>query len=273
MHSDYSTPVRFICKAVLKDLKILSVDTDLVLQYKPKEHKLKEIQMAFNGFTPKALEFFDELAENNNKTWFEGHRSNYDLFVLEPARELVIALGERLRELASEVVVDPRVNKTIFRIYRDTRFSADKTPYKTNLALWFPVREGAAKFDHPGYYFSLDAKNLMIGAGIHTFSKPLLNAYREAVLNPDLGESLVKSISDVVDQGYGVGEKTYKRVPRGFDPDHKFAEFLCFSGLTVGINLGIPKEFYHPDLVNHCFEHFQNMAPIVNWLEEVVNRA
>jgi len=229
--------------------------------------------MTFTGFPPETLAFFSELASNNNKSWFEAHRDDYDEYVMEPSREFVIAIGERLRKLAPNVMADPRVNKSIFRIYRDTRFSNDKTPYKTHLALWFPVNQGGAKFDHPGYYFYLAPDNLMLGAGIHGFSKPLLKAYRDVIVDPEMGPSIAKAIKSVADKGYGVGEKTYKRTPRGYAPDHKLAELLLYSGLTTGVNLGIPAELHSFDLVEYCFQRFQDMAPIVEWLEIITERA
>jgi len=225
--------------------------------------------MSFTGFPPETLIFLAELSINNEKPWFEAHRSDYDNYVIEPSRDFVIALGKRLRELAPNIMADPRVNKSIFRIYRDTRFSKDKTPYKTHLALWFPVSQGGAKFDHPGYYFHLEPGNLMLGAGIHGFSKPLLKAYRDAVINPDQGPPLAQAIAVVTNKGYSIGEKTYKRIPRGYAPDHKLAELLLYSGLTAGINLGIPDELHTVDLVDYCFERFQDMAPIVNWMEKI----
>ena len=228
--------------------------------------------MTFNGFSPETLQFFSDLTANNHKAWFDSHRKEYDGFVMEPARELVVALGDHLRQLAPNVVADPRVNKSIFRIYRDTRFSKDKTPYKTHLALWFPVNLGGAKFDHPGYYFHLGPGNLMLGAGIHGFSKPLLMAYRDAVIDPKLGPALESAIKTVAKKGYGVGEKTYKRTPRGYDPDHKLAEFLLYSGVTTGINLGIPDVLMSADLVAFCFTRFNDMTPIVNWLEDLTQK-
>ena len=96
-----------------------------------------------------------------------------------------------------------------------------------------------------------------------------MKAYRDAVINPDQGPSLAQAIAVVANKGFSVGEKTYKRIPRGYDPDHKLAESLLFSGLTTGINLGIPAELHTVDLVDYCFERFQDMAPIVNWMEKI----
>lgn len=229
--------------------------------------------MTFNGYFPETLTFLSELAVNNNKSWFDSHRTDYDTYVLEPSRAFVIALGDRLRDLAPEVMADPRVNKSIFRIYRDVRFSKDKTPYKTHLALWFPISRGGAKFDHPGYYFHLDSDNMMLGAGIHGFSKPLLKTYRDAVVDPELGPALALAIKTIADKGYGLGEKTYKRTPRGYDPDHKLSKLLLYSGLTTGTDLGIPAELHNVDLVDFCFQRLQDMAPIVDWLEKITKTA
>jgi uncharacterized protein (TIGR02453 family) len=229
--------------------------------------------MSFNGFPHETIQFYAELAAHNDKSWFDAHRSDYDTYVLEPARNFVIALGERLRELAPNVMADPRINKSIFRIYRDTRFSKDKTPYKTHLAMWFPVRQNGAKFDHPGYYFHLEPGNLMLGAGIHGFSKPLLEAYRDAAVDPEQGPALVQAVKAVSDKGYNIGEKTYKRVPRGYDPQHKLAELLLYSGLTTGKDLGMPDIIQRAGLVEYCFEHYRDMAPLVDWLEGMTSGA
>ncbi len=221
---------------------------------------------SFKGFSQETLQFFSALEANNNKTWFNAHKPDFENFIMQPAREFVVAMGERLREIMPGVVADPRINKSIFRIYRDTRFSNDKTPYKTNLGLWFWVGEGH-KFENPGYYFHLDAENLMLAVGLHTFSKALLKAYREAVVDEPLGTALRKAVQSVAEKGYNLGEITYKRTPRGYDSDHPNAAFLLHSGLTSGVNLGLPEQLYTPALIDFSFEHFRNQTPIVKWLQ------
>ena len=227
---------------------------------------------SFSGFPKEALQFFDQLAINNTKTWFDQHKSDYETFVMAPAREFVLALGEQLRQLSPHVVADPRVNKSIFRIYRDTRFSQDKTPYKTNLALWFPVGDEGAKFEKPGYYVHLESQNLMLGVGIYRFSPQLLKAYRDAVIEMELGSQLVGLMAKLTKKGYGVGEKIFKRPPRGYNSDHPFVELLLYGGLTAGIDLGIPQEFHTPELVDLCFEIFIDLSPVVFWLEAMIHK-
>jgi uncharacterized protein (TIGR02453 family) len=223
----------------------------------------------FQGFQQESTQFFIDLSANNNKTWFTDHKPDFEKFVMNPARDFVVAMGEKLKAIAPQVNADPRVNKSIFRIYRDVRFSKDKTPYKTNLGLWFWVGEGA-KFENPGYYFHMDAHNLMLGVGLYTFAKPILKAYREAVVDSSLGPDLAQAVVEVAQKGYDFGQKTYKRVPRGFDPEHKNAELLLYSGLTAGKEFGLPAELYSVHLLDFCLEHYQNMAPVANWLQTMI---
>ena len=84
---------------------------------------------AFSGFTKETVDFFTQLKRNNKKIWFDEHKPDYDTYVMTPSREFVFALGDRLEKLSPGIHADPRVNKSIFRIYRDTRFNKDKTPY------------------------------------------------------------------------------------------------------------------------------------------------
>jgi uncharacterized protein (TIGR02453 family) len=223
----------------------------------------------FSGFPAEALQFLANLAANNNKPWFDEYKPDYEKYVLAPARDFVLALGAELQVLSPGVGADPRVNKSIFRIYRDVRFSKDKTPYKTNLALWFPAIEGGEKFNKPGYYFSLEADSLMLGVGIYGFAKPMLKAYRDAVVDPELGPELAKIAAQTLAKGYGIGEKTYKRTPRGYDPDHEYADLLLYSGLTGGFQTEIPAELHSGELVDYCFEKYVDLAPLVHWIEKM----
>ena len=119
---------------------------------------------AFTGFPQKGLTFSKELAENNDKMWFDAHRGDYEHHVLGPARDFIVALGDRLKTIAPGIQADPRVNKTLFRINRDTRFRHDKTPYKTHLALWF--WEGSRpRMECSGFYFYLEPAKLFSRGG------------------------------------------------------------------------------------------------------------
>lgn len=89
------------------------------------------------GFPAETLAFLRGLAENNTKAWFEAHRADYQAHYVEPALAFVAALGPRLQQIAPGAQFEPRINGSLFRINRDVRFSADKSPYKHHIDLWF----------------------------------------------------------------------------------------------------------------------------------------
>jgi uncharacterized protein (TIGR02453 family) len=226
----------------------------------------------FTGFPRECVRFFLDLRGNNNKAWFDAHRPEYDAYVMEPARQFVMAMGEQLRQIAPGVHAEPEVNRSIFRIHRDTRFSKDKTPYKTNLALLFWEGDGP-RMECPGFYFHLEPPNLLLGLGIHIFSDALLSAYRQAVLDPQLGPALAEAVQSVSQTGiYSLGGLHYKRVPQGYDPNHPRAGFLQYNGLTVGQETPIPEALYTPEIVATCYHHYREMSPIQAWLRALTNR-
>ncbi|MDQ7783403.1 MAG: DUF2461 domain-containing protein [Desulfomonilaceae bacterium] len=224
----------------------------------------------FNGFPKESVEFYRELARNNNKEWFSAHKSRFEEYVMGPARDFVYEMGKRLREIAPDIVADPRVNKSIFRPYRDTRFSKDKSPYKTHLGI-FLWTGTLAKMDCPGYYFHLEPPIVMLGVGNHCFSKPLLQMYRDSVVDPILGPALAKAVRSVRKEGdYEIGVKHYKMIPRGYDKEHENAEFLLFSGLTAAHTAEIPTELYSKELLDYAFKRFELMSPIQKWLSRMI---
>lgn len=226
---------------------------------------------AFNGFSKELVQFFKKLEKNNSKQWFDKHRNEYEEFVLFPSREFVAVMGKRLRKIAPEVNAIPKVNQSLFRINRDTRFSKDKSPYKTCMGIWF--WEGNRKrMECSGFYFHHEGDRLLIGAGIHTFAKPLLDMYRKAVVDKKLGKELRSAVAEVSAKGYLVGGKHYKRIPRGYDESHPNAEFLLYNGLHAGLDEKIPKQFYSEAIIDYVFGHHKNMAPVHRWLKKALKK-
>ena len=223
----------------------------------------------FNGFSGEYFSYFDRLKKNNSKQWFEKHRAEYDEFVMHPAREYVIAMGKKLRRIAPEVNAIPKINKSLFKINRDVRFSKDKTPYKTHLGIIF--WEGKhKKMENPGFYFQLDPSGAEFYSGFYRFSKPFLKAYREAVHDKQLGEGFESILSELNESdGYEWGGGRYKRVPSGYDKDHPRADLLLHKGLwgkAPSISSNIVSS---PELVDVCFENALKMMPLHKWLVEV----
>jgi uncharacterized protein (TIGR02453 family) len=223
------------------------------------------VNKKFNGFPIEFNQFFADLAMNNNKSWFNEHKKDYEKFVLEPSKLFVIAMGERLGELSSDINAIPMVNKSLFRLNRDTRFNKDKSPYKTNLGIFF-WEGGRKRMECPGFYFHVEADNLMLGGGMHIFPKDLLEPYRKAVVGENSGKDLIKTINMLKGEQLTVSGTHYKRIPQGYDPNHENADLLLHNGLYSMIETNLPKEFYSNKLIDYCFEGFRRMYPLHKWL-------
>ena len=186
----------------------------------------------FSGFTNDTLDFFYGLMQNNSKQWFDDNREAYDKFVIAPARSLVLAFGDRLKTIAPEIVAEPKVNRSLFRINRDVRFSKDKTPYKTNLGVW--MWEGIGKrMESSGFYFHIEPPRMLIGVGMKGFSKELMARYRASFKDEKKAMKLVRIVDKLKKQGYDIGGLRYKRVPKGYSEDLPYAELLKYDGMVA----------------------------------------
>jgi len=129
----------------------------------------------FGGFPAGAQRFLDELALNNNKQWFEGHRREFDEFLLEPAKDFVVELGAGLQAKVSPGIhAEPKINGSIMRMNRDIRFSKEKSPYKTWFGLWFWEGEKRS-MESTGLYLGLTGSEVTLGAGKHGFEPEVLD--------------------------------------------------------------------------------------------------
>ena len=177
-------------------------------------------------------------------------------------------LGKRLRMLAPGIRVDPRTDGrgTLMRLSRDTRFSGDKTPYKTELSGLFWEGD-SQKTACPAFGFRLQADGMDLMAGMFAFPKDALPMFRAAIIDEQLGSELVAildSLGALVE--YQVGGEQYRRVPTGYQSNHPRAALLRYQGLYMyPPRLGVDV-VYSASLVDRCFEHFRAMAPLQRWL-------
>jgi uncharacterized protein (TIGR02453 family) len=159
------------------------------------------------------------------------------------------------------------------RIYRDTRFSADKSPYKT----WVGIRfwEGGRKpSQSPGFFFGFDATGGGLHVGMHGFDKAMLAAYRAAVIDDQLGAELTATLTAIQAAGpYQLNARHYKGLPRGFDPDHPRADLLRYNTLYISSPGIPPAELASPALVDVVMDHCHSAAPIQQWLLKVKRSA
>jgi uncharacterized protein (TIGR02453 family) len=220
----------------------------------------------FSGFTKETVRFFAALRKNNNKEWFDRNRETYDRHVMAPAKLFVTAMGEKLRRIAPHIVAVPKVNKSIFRINRDTRFSLDPAPYKTNLGIYFWDGSGS-RMETSGFYFHLEPPDLWLGVGMYMIPDPLLGRFRKAVVDAKSGVEIRKITAAISAMaGSSLGGEHYKRVPAGFDATHPNAVLLKHKGLYASFESKIPAEFFSARLVDYCFKRYEPLAPLHRWL-------
>ena len=225
----------------------------------------------FAGFSPDLLDFLGVLRRNNSREWFTGHRDQYEHVLLDPARAFVEAMGELLSRLGTGIHAEPKVHGSILAFNRDTRFSADKTPYKTHLDLWFWHGSGeGSNRERPGYFMRVDDQQLILGAGMHGFSaEGALDRYRQAVLDEQRGAAL-----ETAAQAVGIEHvqgRTYARVPRGLPVDHARADWLRHSGLYAESSFEpTPHQLFSPAAVDFCLDQFQRFTPVLQWLVDLL---
>ncbi len=190
-------------------------------------------------FEPRTLRFLEALRANNNREWFKEHKSRYEEDVLDVALRFIISMQDPLAELAPRFTAIPtRVGGSLMRVYRDTRFSKNKLPYKTNIGIQF--RHEQAKDVHsPGYYVHIDPDQVFIGAGMwRPDSEPLKGIRERIVARPAEWQRAIggKTFRRQFDLG---GEKL-TRPPRGFDKEHECIEdikrksFIAVREFDVG---------------------------------------
>lgn len=164
----------------------------------------------FKGFSKDSIAFLKELKENNNKQWFESHKQDYENLLLTPLKNLVADVGNFMLSIDSYFEVRPAVNKTISRIYRDTRFSRDKSPYKTSLWITFKRPQKDWK-DAPAYFFEISPDSYRFGMGFYSATPKTMEKFRELIDKKP--KEFKKAISFYTKQNNFVleGEK-YKRI-------------------------------------------------------------
>ncbi len=225
----------------------------------------------FSGFPREGVDFLGELKLNNTKPWFQEHKNEYEKFLVDPARAFILEMGTRLTMLSPSVTFDPRIDKSLFRIYRDIRFSKDKTPYKTHLAIWF-WEGNRKKVENSGYYFQLDADLFLLAVGLYTFPPDLIDNYRQAVDDDKSGQELITAVELVESKGYDVSAETYKRVPGGYAQDHPRMRFLKYKGFGAMKAYPINEILHSTYLIDFCYNVYEDLSPLHNWLVKYVTK-
>ena len=227
----------------------------------------------FTGFQPEAIHFLLELSLNNDRAWFQPRKAEYERLLKDPLEALCTALGEEFEARHIPLQADAR---SPFRIYRDVRFSKDKSPYKTHVSASFPWispgvahSQGKTESVHGvGGYFHFQPDECYVGGGMWHPDRPRLEAWRAMVANePKRVRSVIDAPAFVDAFGEPGGERLL-RVPPGFRADDPNAELLKLKDVTFGRRVS-DDEALSPDLANILGNAFASAAPAFRLLAEL----
>lgn len=220
---------------------------------------------AFPGFPKTCLPFLKQLAKNNDRAWFNDNKQRYEEAVRYPALNFIEAMGPKIHKNLSThfVAVPKKVGGSLMRVYRDTRFSKDKTPLKTNVGIQF--RHELGKDVHaPGFYVHIEPDNCFLGAGIwHPESKVLAQIRAFIVDNPRSWEAALKERG--FKQNWELVGDSLKRPPRGFDAEHPLINDLKRKDFIALMNFP-EEELLKPGFIDYVIRRYKQTASLVSYL-------
>lgn len=215
-----------------------------------------------SGFT-----FLKKLKKNNNRDWFQKNKSSYENDLKIPLQQVIIELSDLMKKSAPEINFDPK--KSIFRINRDVRFSADKSPYKTNIGASFVGHRQNKKDEFPGLYIHIEPGNCFVAGGLYMPSSEQIRKIRESILrNPESFKKIVndKKINKIL--GGLQGEKL-KKAPKGYSPEHPLIEFLKWKQFTYFKSFK-DQAFQSGSIAKKVQKDFEAMLPLIQWLNKAI---
>lgn len=203
--------------------------------------------MSFQGFPEAALDFYDDLEQDNSRAFWDAHKQTYQQAVAGPMNELTEALSDEFGT--------PKV----FRPYRDVRFAKDKTPYKTHQGAFVAV--GPAT----GYYVQIGAPGVKVAVGYYDTSAERLANLRAAIDNDLHGPELEQLVETMRADGWDIGGSQLKTAPRGWDVNHPRIALLRHKTLTATRDFGFDGFIHTPELIDRVRTEWRAGTPLVEW--------
>ncbi|HIP03117.1 MAG TPA: DUF2461 domain-containing protein [Campylobacterales bacterium] len=227
--------------------------------------------MEFKGFDKKTLLFLDSIRKNNNKEWFSAHKDEYETLILNPSRSFVTEMGEHLQALVPTINAIPKINKSLYRIYRDSRRpNAIAQPIKERIGIIF-WQGNTKRMQSSSFYMHFSPEELYVATGVRWFEKPMLDAFRETIKNATKRAGLAQILEDIKakDKGYTHLEKGYKRYPKGFTADMRHADLSLYKGMATYKILD-PHLIEDGDrLINTLYKVYEDMLPLQQFMYDV----
>ncbi|MDR3433459.1 MAG: DUF2461 domain-containing protein [Rouxiella aceris] len=219
---------------------------------------------AFTGFSQQGLNFLQQVRIENDKEWFEANRHIYDRELLTPFRNLVDALSPTMLTIDSQFETRPAIGKTLSRIHRDTRFSHDKSRYRSRMWLTFK-RPSKDWKDAPVYFFELGPDMLRYGLGYYSANKPTMDLFRHTLTRQP---QAFLEVADCCRPPFELVGESYKR-PLVKEQAAEIATWYNRKSFAVMVTDSQVDKLFHPRLITELAEGFQQLEPLYQWLMRV----
>lgn len=226
--------------------------------------------MEFNGFK-KALEFLESIRKNNSKEYFEAHRDEYEQYILNPSKAFVVEMGEHLMALELTVDAEPKINKSLFKMYRDIRrMGENKEPMKSKIGIIFPQGGwSGCRLQKSSFYLHFSPDELFVAVGVRWFNKPMLDAYRDYIGDEKRRVELDETLKKINALGYGTMGKEYKKYPKGFTPQMKSVDLSLHKGMATYKILEPEIIEDGEKLIDTLYKIYEDMLPLQQIMYEV----
>jgi uncharacterized protein (TIGR02453 family) len=226
-------------------------------------------QRQFHGFSRKTFTFLRDLGRNNDKAWFDAHRAVYEQHVLQPLRDLVSDTADSMLGIDLSFEVAPAVGKTISRIYRDTRFSKDKSPFRS--CMWIVFKRSGQDWARyiPGYFLEINPTWYRYGLGFYDAAPDLMARFRQQI--DEDPKSFLKAVAWFGKQDvFTLDGETYKR-PIGRDKPEPIRTWYQFKSFYLSCNRAVDDAILSPEFADQITAHFGLAAPLYRYIRRTAS--
>lgn len=219
--------------------------------------------MRFEGFPKGGVDFFRVLSVKQDREWFREHKADFQALWETPMRAF---LAEVKAALASTFPQSVKAETKVFRIYRDTRFSKDKSPFKTSISGIVPLYPGGM-MERVGFYFEF-GPTPFVAAGRWMMEPPVLKRFRKLVADDKTGAPFAKAVAQAEKQGFTVSsQQQLTRVPKPWAKDHPREALLRHKGFAFSFAAPTVEQLESPKLVGQVVKQLKLVAPVMKWVE------
>lgn len=221
----------------------------------------------FSGFPKEGLTFLSNIIINNSKEWLDTHKSEYESAILHPNKAYVQEMGEHLQILVPQINAIAKVNKSLFRIYRDARFHInDPIKERIGIIFWQGITH---RMQSASFYMHYDPFEIFVASGIRNFKPPLLSTYREYIKNDVKREALHHILETLKEKGYQIPKPEYKRLPREFDKELSYGYLTRYRSMYAYTTFKPDKCFHSKAIIDRNFKIYEDMLDLHQWVYEL----